>query len=174
MASTNYEVHGGAATYRALDNIKSAIANKIVNESLMKQGSRTNKVARGYCFMKKLRASIGVVRRAAKKRGQPGIVVIGPRKGFDYITKFGEPRNPAKYGRIVENGRRSVTLPKIMANRYTGQVFGKSIAGVSPRPFMKPAWQDLASRGPKEIADEIADGIARAVVKYAAKGKSIR
>lgn len=96
-----------------------------------------------------LRKSIG--RRVWTKRGG-GIIygIVGPRAGYRILYQ-GKYINPTKYAHLVEFGRREVvagiakgkaTGKKVLSSgKDGGQIFGKRVRSVAPRPFMRPGWE---------------------------------
>lgn len=108
-----------------------------------------------------LRKSLG--RKVKSYRGGAVIVgIVGPRKGFRVMYR-GKWIDPAKYAHLVEYGRREVvagtskgkaTGKKVLANGVAGvgglpgqgQIFGKRVRSVPPRPFLRPAWEQNKAR----------------------------
>lgn len=108
-----------------------------------------------------LKKSIG--RRVRSYRGGTIISgIVGPRSGFATTLKNGKKVNPAKYAHLVEFGRKAVKVKKalLLADKFAKQVFGKEVAAVAPRPWLRPAWDKNEGRAVGELAKALNEAIA--------------
>ena len=123
-----------------------------------------------------LRKSIG--RKVWVKKGGAVIYgLVGPRKGFRTLYQ-GKYIDPVKYAHLVEFGRREVvagvakgkpTGKKVLSSGKGGQIFGKKVRSVAPRPFMRNAWESNEHRVTQIVVEKLRQAITQFFAKARAK-----
>lgn len=82
-----------------------------------------------------------------------------------YESRFIGVRQRAFYWRFIEFGRASITRAKgVLGNQRVG-FFGKVVAAVPARPFMRPAFEQNATRALEIYRRELLPAIARVAAK---------
>lgn len=123
-----------------------------------------------------LKKSMG--RRLKSYRGEVVTGIVGPRRGMK-ADIGGVPVDATKYGHLVEFGRGEVkagskrkgkgrvdTGKGVLSSFYTavapeqGKVFGPVVKPVAPRPFMRPAWDQVKGKAAGIIAAQITKALA--------------
>lgn len=60
--------------------------------------------------------------------------------------------NPVRYAHLVEFGRVAVTVKKKKVLSGGGVVYGRKVAAMAPRPFMRPAWDKYQGQATAIVA----------------------
>jgi HK97 gp10 family phage protein len=112
----------------------------------------------------------GLVGRRVTRRGKARVFVQKFKTTFQ-----GKPVNPVYYAHLVEYGRAEVRPKnkKVLSSRPKGGteggvIYGTRVRMVSPRPFMRPAWDQY-----KDVATSIiARHLNAAMVKFWEKSRA--
>jgi hypothetical protein len=182
---TGLEVRGLPEVRAALAGVKDGVQNRVVKKGLDAVAKPTLKKAKAYERRKRtrqLQKSLGIRPRAYGRGATRNyVVVVGPRRGFTIVGPDGRRIDPAKYGHLVEKGRKAVragrgsVLTWVVARGRGkgGRVFTRSVRAFPGDPFMGPANEYLKLIAPGILSTVIPPAVAAEAARYAAKGKSV-
>lgn len=166
---------------RAIEGVKAGVANRVVKAALGKVARAAAKVAKARAPVGttgQLKRSVGLSFKSQPKAGK-WRYKVGPRRGYQ-ATVAGRKVNTTRYAHLAEFGRKAVKPRKRAALRLRSLsdngralVFTRAVRAAAPRPFLTPAWRQVAAGGLSRLAADVRAGISREAAKYAARGKSI-
>lgn len=109
-----------------------------------------------------LRRALGV-RVRIYRGGAAAVVVIGPRTGFKQHVQLPDGsfqlENPTAIAHLVEKGRRAVYVKKVRVLSTGQTVFGRQVAPVPARPFMRPAFDETRAAALGLIRETLRRGL---------------
>lgn len=160
---------------RALDGVKSGVANRVVKQAVAKVAREAAKTAKRLAP----RGPSGMLKRAigTSFKGQPRkgkwTYKVGARRGYA-ATVAGKKVDATRIVHLAEFGRKAVapTRKKAMLLGSLG-VVRKRARAARGQPFITPAWRSVETAGVGRIAADVKAGVAREAARYAARGKSI-
>lgn len=138
------EITGLADVFQRLRGVERKVRTKILRQAVQGAGRLILKAARAKVAVRTglLRKSLGVKVKVYRKSGV-AVAVVGPRTGFKRTVKLPdgsfEIEDPTNIAHLVEKGRRAVSVKtaKVLSNGTV--VFGRRVASVPARPFLRPA-----------------------------------
>jgi len=140
------------------------VRKKLLKKALDAGGNLVLKSARAKVATrtKLLRKSLGKKVRVYRG-GAAAVVVIGPRTGFKQHVRLPDGsfqlENPTNIAHLVEKGRRAVYVKTKKVLSTGAVIFGRKVASVPARPFMRPAFDENKSAAEQLIRDTIKQGL---------------
>ena len=145
---------------KSLLRLEKKAARKLLRKAVTRAAAIPRKDARSRAPAETgtLKKSLGVIYRTYKRAGGgTRTAIIGPRTGFGQSVVVGgksQWRDPVKYAHLVEYG----TAPHVLAS-------GRQHPGTSPRPFMRPAFDNNVNAMIRKIGDVLGNGIEAEATK---------
>jgi HK97 gp10 family phage protein len=155
-----------------LNEVERKVRTKILRDALGEAArlilrSAKAKVPRGETGL--LRRSLGIKMKVYRKSGAV-VALVGPRTGFRK-SKGGRVRTalgdkfaaagvkPHLYAHLVEKGRRAVTVQTAKVLSDGSVIFGRRVAAVPARPFLRPAFDENKAAAETLIRVRIREGL---------------
>lgn len=162
--TTTVEVHGLRELREALiRKVPEHLQGPVLQKALAAGAKPVLQTARQLVPVKS-----GVLRRAIyayrDKRNSSGVFeqrAIGVRSG----KRFKKSNRDAYYWRFIEFGRQAFATAKGVLGTPQKGFFGKAVAAIAPRPFLRPAFDRNKQTSLEEIRKSLAAEIPKAAKK---------
>lgn len=149
------EISGERDLVQALKELTNSAKGKISMEAIVTALTPVVEAAKSFARASRdtgnLYNSIGFRTKAYPRRGRV-VAVIGPRRGFRVVDRFGRTRNATTYGHLIEFG-------------YMGPS-GKHVAA---KPYMRPAFESTHGEALQSMANVFRQQIEMVVKRRARK-----